>query len=349
MDRRPIVSLEMTADRWLRRLCVAGIPLAILLVFGVHAGTAAHRSSDGYSPRSRFSYNWPVKPFDRQHPIRGAFGDPRIVSPDQPFGWTGPDETDAYSFHNGVDIVATPGTPVYPVVSGWVAKAKPDEIVIDTYDGRAFQYYHLSKARDVQRGRKVVADRTVLGWIRHIYDHVHLAEIDNHVVHNPLDYGHLEPYGDWTRPLATGLYVDDGRVPTPLTGTAIGPGDRLAVAASDGPSMEVRGAWSGLPQVPALVEWRLLHNGTRTPWKVAADFRKTEPPSRDFWSVYAPGTYQNWPVFDHRLFHSPGRYLFRLDLVPGELQPGLYRLQVQVADIRHNQSSTTWPLQVANR
>jgi Peptidase family M23 len=327
--------------------CLGAAGLA--LVFCVQAGAAANPSSDGHSPRTRLTYHWPVKPFDRQHPIRGAFGDPRIFSRDQPFGRTGPDEIGAHSFHNGVDIVAAPGTPVYPVVSGWVAKAKPDEIVVDTYDGRAFQYYHLSKARDIERGKKVVVDRTVLGWIRHIYSHVHLAEIDNHLVHNPLDAGHLEPYRDWTRPVATELYVDDGPVPNPLAGRALRPGDLLSVAAYDQPSMDWPGEWSGLPQVPALVEWRLFHDGAHTPWHVLVDLRKTEPPPRDFWSVYAPGTYQNCPVFEHRFFHNPGRYLFRLNLDPSELQPGLYRLQVQVADIRHNHSSTTWSLRVANR
>jgi hypothetical protein len=346
----------MTANRWRigsgkarsRGLRVAGLSLAILFGFCVQAGAAADRRSDGYSPRTPLSYHWPVKPFDRQHPIRGAFGDPRTVNLDEPFGWTGPNEIGAHSFHNGVDIVAAPGTPVYPVVSGWVAKAKPDEIVIDTYDGRAFQYYHLAKARNIRQGKRVVVDRTVLGRIRHIYGHVHLTEIDNHLVHNPLDYGHLEPYSDWTQPVATELDLANGPVPSPLAGRAIRPGDLLAVAAYDPPAMDSPGEWSGLPQVPALVEWRLFHAGTYTPWQVVVDFRETEPPPRDFWSIYAPGTYQNHPVFDHRLFTNPGRYLFRLNL-PSVLQPGLYRLQVQVADIRHNSSSTTWTLQVANR
>jgi hypothetical protein len=290
------------------------------------------------------SYHWPVKPFDRQHPIRGGFGDPRTLSRDEPFGWTGPNESGAYSFHNGIDIVAAAGTAVYPVVSGWVAKAEADEIVIDTYDGRAFQYYHLSKARDIQRGAKVVVDHTVLGWIRHKYGHVHLAEIDNHLIHNPLDYGHLEPYDDSTRPVATELYLDNGPVPSPLAGRTIHPGDPLAVAAYDPPAMDVPGEWSGLPQAPALVKWRMFHAGTYSPWHVVVDFRETEPTPREFWSVYARGSYQNHPVFDHRLFDNPGRYLYRLD-PPSELQPGLYRLQVQVADIRHNYSTTTWALQ----
>jgi len=290
------------------------------------------------------SYHWPVKPFDRQHPIRGGFGDPRTVSPDEPFGLTGPSESGAYSFHNGIDIVAAPGTAVYPVVSGRVVRAISDEISIHTADGRSFQYYHLSKDRAIRPGKFVVAYHTVLGWIRTRYGHVHLAEIDGHLVHNPLDPGHLEPYHDWTKPAATELYVDDGPVPSPVEGRAVGLRDRLAVDVSDPPAMDVPGEWSGLPQAPALVEWRMFHAGTYSPWHVVVDFRETEPTPREFWSVYAPGSYQNHPVFDHRLFDNPGRYLYRLNL-PNDLQAGLYRLQVQVADVRHNYSTTTWALQ----
>ena len=263
----------------MKTLVVVGLSLVFLLVPATRLAAAADSASHSGSRQTSLTYHWPIKPFKSPHPIRGAFGDPRIVSNGEPFGWTGPDESAGHSFHNGIDIVAAPGTPVYPVVSGWVARAKPDEIVIDTYDGRAFQYYHLAKAGAVRLGRRVVVDRTVLGWIRQTYQHLHLAEIDNHLVHNPLSPGHLEPYSDRTKPVATDLYVDDGPVPSPVAGRSIGPGDVVAVAADDPPSMALPGEWSGSAQVPALVEWRLFHGGTRTPWKVAVDFRKTQPPA----------------------------------------------------------------------
>jgi len=320
-------------------LCTVAAALAVPA-----AGVAATPSQTG------LAYHWPIKPFDSQHPIRGAFGDPRTDSPDEPFGSTGPNEIGAASFHNGIDIVAAPGTPVYPVVSGRVARAKPDEIVIDTYDGRAFQYYHLSKARNVRPGKFVVAYHTVLGWIRTRYGHVHLAEIDGHLIHNPFDPGHLEPYHDWTKPAATELYVDDGPVPSPVEGRAVGPRDQLAVDASDPPAMSAPdGPWHGLPQVPALVEWRLFHGGTSTPWKVAVDFRQTEPPPKDFWQVYGPGTYQNCPAFAGRDYLGmEGRYLFRLQIHPNYLKPGLYKIAVRVSDIRGNRSTAWWPLQIAH-
>lgn len=332
----------------MKTLVVVGLSLAFLLVPATRLAAAADSSSHSASSRTSLAYHWPIKPFKSPNPIRGTFGDPRIVSDGEPFGWTGPSESAGHSFHNGIDIVAAPGTPVYPVVSGRVAQAKPGEIVVNTYDGRAFQYYHLTKAGAVKLGRRVVADRTVLGWIRSTYQHVHLAEIDSHVVHNPLAPGHLEPYLDPTRPVATELYVDDGPVPSPVAGRSIGPGDVVAVAADDPPSMALPGEWSGSAQVPALVEWRLFHGGTRTPWKVAVDFRRTLPPVRDFWEVYGSGTYQNSPTFDHIYHGMAGRYLFRLHIHPNQLRPGSYQLAVRVTDIRGHRSTAWWPLEIVS-
>jgi hypothetical protein len=329
----------------MKSLVVAGLLLALLVAPGTIGAAAASSSCSRPSPG--YAYHWPIKPFEHQHPVRGVFGDPRIVSLDLPFGWTGPRQTNAYSFHNGVDIGAEPGTPVYPVVSGRVVRANQGQIVVLTADGRSFQYYHLSKAPVVQKGRCVVAYRTVLGWIRPGYEHVHLAEIDQGVVHNPLGRGHLEPYSDWTRPKATALYVDDGSPPDALAGRPLGPGGRLSVAVADPPAVSPPGAFFGLPQVPSLVEWRLFHATTRTAWQIAADFRYTQPPPRLFWDVYGAGTYQNCPWFEQHHYTSlPGRYLFRVHLHPDRLSPGHYRLAVRVSDIRGNRSTAWWPLQI---
>jgi hypothetical protein len=324
---------------------VARLFLAVLLVLGLQAGVGQALASRAVSPTWP-AYHWPVKPFDRQHPVQAAFGDPRTVYAVEPFGRTGPYLEGAYSFHNGVDISAAAGTPVYPVVSGIVAKALPGEIVVRTDDGRSFQYYHLDRA--VHRGQAVVAERTILGTVKARYLHVHLAEIDMYRVQNPLAPGHLTPYRDWTKPLAAALFIDNGGGPRPLVDSRVGPRDRLVVAAADPAAQPLPAPYTGLPQVPALVEWRLFHGATHTAWKIAADFRVTQPPQRVFWQTYAPGTYQNCPVFEHRLFSAtPGSYLFRLGLDWGRLARGSYRLQVRVADIRGNSSTASWPFQIA--
>jgi len=52
---------------------------------------------------------WPLKPFDRQHPVRGLFGDPRIG------------DKGGKSFHFGVDVSGLDGTAVYGVNGGRVS------------------------------------------------------------------------------------------------------------------------------------------------------------------------------------------------------------------------------------
>lgn len=325
----------------MKALVLAALSLALLVFPATQVSAAAGPS--------RLAYSWPIRPFYRQHPVRGAFGDPRVASSRQLFGQTGPSQVGGHSFHNGVDIAAPAGAPVYPVVSGTVARARTGQIVVRTRDGRSFQYYHLTKAPAVRVGKTVVARRTVLGWIRSTYEHVHLAEIDGSIVHNPLDPGHLEPYRDSTRPLATTLYVHSGLVAHPLGTRALNPGEELAVAAADPQTMPMPGQWGDLPQTPALVEWRLFRGQIPTPWRITVDFRHTQPPPWYFWQAYGAGTYQNCPTFADRIYHGlPGRYLFRLHIHPERLQPGPYRLSVQVADTHGNRSTTRWPLVIAD-
>jgi hypothetical protein len=295
-------------------------------------------------------YHWPVKPFDRQHPVRGYFGDPRTVGL-EPLGLDRAGSPGSFTFHNGIDIAATPGTPVYPVVSGIAHIGSRDLVTVTTGDGRTFQYFHIKPT--VQPGQPVTAYRTVLGTVKPVWNHVHLTEIDDFKTHNPLDSGHLEPYHDHTVPSIdqlifttdTGLPLDSRH----LHGTVL-----IAVDAEDVPPMPVPGHWLDFPVTPALVTWRLTSADGRTVHRaIAADFRHGEPPTRDFWSTYAPGTYQNYPDFTHHLYwHVPGRYLF--DLTPTAVQTerlrnGSYRISVGVADTCGNRSTLIERIRIDNR
>jgi hypothetical protein len=344
---------------------LAGACLAAVAALALAGGTAAapvpavgqteipaSRSPCTTPPAGPFTYHYPVRPFLRQHPIRGFFGDPRTVSADR-LGDDGPGTPGSFAFHNGIDIAAATGTPVYPVVSGTVQpRSYGDEVVVSTADGRTFQYFHL--APRVHAGEHVVAYRTVLGVVRPEWHHVHLSEIDGFRIHNPLDPGHLEPYMDNTVPSVDGLVFRSARG-RPLSASNLHGDVQIAAAAEDYPPLPVPGAWFDFPVTPAYVAWRLVSAAGRTivPETVTADFRRTEPPNRDFWDVYTAGTYQNFPVFDHHFFwRQPGQYLFALTHSPLDttrLHDGRYLLTVNVADVCGNRGSLTQALEVKNR
>lgn len=295
------------------------------------------------------AYHWPVKPFTKQHPIRGFFGDPRTIGKEQ-LGSDGPGSAGSFGFHNGVDISAPGGTAVYPVVSGLAHVKSADEVNVTTGGGRAFQYMHITPA--VTPGEPVVAYHTVLGYVKAIFQHVHFSEIDDSRVHNPLDPGHLEPYEDHTVPTIQQITFTDANErpldPRSLYGTVA-----IFARASDTTPLPVPGHWFGFPVTPAFVAWRLVSaSGALVDHRVAADFRHREPGRRDFWSVYAEGTYQNFPDFAHHFYwHVPGQYLFNLTAGPldtRKLLNGTYRLTVLAADTCGNHSTLTEQIAVHN-
>src|SRR5688572_11962950 len=139
--------------------CVGSTLLAALFVASSGAAREATTASG--------SYQWPLKPFDQPHPIRGSFGDPRTVfstPPTEEGLMTGGGK---FTFHSGVDIWGPNGTPVYPVVSGTVGRvshAKHREYVeILTANSRSFEYWHVRAT--VRPGQRVGAGVTVLGTI----------------------------------------------------------------------------------------------------------------------------------------------------------------------------------------
>lgn len=129
---------------------------------------------------------------------------------------------------------------------------------------------------------------------------------------------------------------------------------QIAADAEDRTPLAVPGIWFGFPVTPAVVAWRLARPDGRVvePERIVADFRHTEPDNNDFWRVYAPGTYQNFPVFGHRYYwHRPGQYLFRLTpqgLDTPRLRDGTYLLTVNVADVCGNRGSLTESIRIAN-
>jgi hypothetical protein len=307
-----------------------------------HAQLSRGRACETADAERLPPYPWPLKPFYRQHQIRGYFGDPRTVVYAPRLG--------LFAFHNGVDISAWTGNKVYPVVSGVVVHAKPDEVVVRSPGGRTFQYIHVR--RRVHQGEHVVASRTVLGNVSHPWEHVHLTELRGGCVVNPLAPGHLSPYRDVTVPSVASVSF------TTASGGRLGPGDlhgfvEAVARAEDRPTPPVSGIWRRMPVAPALVRWSIrTRGGRRVAGGTVVDFRITEPPTQDFCRVYAPGTVQNFAADDGR-FHwgQPGRYLFRLTATPFDtagLANGRYRLTVVAADTAGNSGTRTVAIRIDN-
>jgi murein DD-endopeptidase MepM/ murein hydrolase activator NlpD len=272
------------------------------------------------APAFAGAYGWPIKPFDRQHAIRGAFDDPRQGLR----GWLIEN-----SFHFGVDISAADGTPVYAVAPGTVF-LYPDSVAVHQPDGRGFAYWHIVAA---VTEHSYVNTGDLIGYVRLGWGHVHLAERNGNTYLNPLRPGALEPFTDDTTPVVGAIDVtqQDGRLDA-------------TVEAYDLPPMKPPPPWQDAHWTPAFVRWRILHNDQEMlPWRIAADFRTNWIKKSHFDSIYAPGTIQNRPL-------DPGRYIFWLahNLDIHSLPDGTYELQVLVSDTRDNTASRSITLTILN-
>jgi murein DD-endopeptidase MepM/ murein hydrolase activator NlpD len=331
-----------------RRIAWAAVVLSILAALTLGAGRAL---SGGDQAANSGSYRWPVRPFDRQHPVRGSFADPRTVFRSSPTLRGVLAGGCSCSLHRGVDISAPDGSPVYPVASGRVTYVNNEWVKVDSGGGQAFEYWHI-RAR-VSVGSQVDAYQTVVGHILRGSGHVHLTELENGHAVNPLAPGHLGPYADHTTPRVMSISfrrTETGRegLPNLIRGRVL-----LVAAAEDDPTIEAPEAWRGLPVTPALLTWEIRSwNGRVVVGRqTAADFRG-ELPGRPFWQVYARGTYQNMAVLGHHYsWAQPGSYLFRLSPTPFDtrrLRDGAYDLVVTATDIRGNSSSLTRRFTVGN-
>jgi hypothetical protein len=295
------------------------------------------------------AYPWPLKPFDKQHPIRANFGDPRTrfwntLLTD---GLRGPG---MFQFHNGIDIAAPENTAVYPVVSGTARLISDAAVSVRTKDGRTFQYFHIVPA--IINGDRVLARRTVIGYVMRAFGHVHLTEIRQRKVWNPLATGGITPYRDRTIPLVDGIHARPTFSLLPLDPTKLCGVVSLIATVHDSPPLPVPGAFAGFPVSPALVTWSLarIDGDSYIPWLPSADFRTTLPAPRNFWNVYARGSYQNAPRFSSRQYFMAGRFLYNLT---GHLDTrfypnGVYEADVQVSDMRGNSSEANQQFTIAN-
>ena len=120
--------------------------------------------------------SWPLKPFDRPHPGRGYFNDPRISGSSR-------------AFQFGIDIAAPNGTPVYAVRGGVVHHEGRRSLSVVDGDVH-FGYWHLIPA---VAHRTRVERHQLVGHVEAPSRHVHFAERRSGTYRDPLRPGALSP------------------------------------------------------------------------------------------------------------------------------------------------------------
>ena len=231
------------------------------------------------------SYGWPLKPFDRQHPVRGFFGDPRI-------GEAADGHVESKTFHFGIDISAPDGTAVYATTSGPIVwePQRPETIAVRTADGRVFAYWHIVPA--VHNGQYAVAYKTVLGHISKGWGHVHLAELVGGRYVNPLRRGATRALR--RHDAADGAYV---QLRAKRQGDRTHPSRRTVRSRRRGRGRDAAGRARALGRQAGHAGSCPLaarrQEEARRRWRTAVDFSRTIPPPDQFDAVYAPWTRQN--------------------------------------------------------
>jgi hypothetical protein len=318
---------------------------------------------------------WPVRPRNRQHPIRGSFLDPR---PDPQLGAV---------YHTGVDIAvrddrpeagAPPGRThrVFAIEGGIVEQATAPGVCGNVRVGH-FGYGHVD-ARVTEGQRVQPGD--LLGWTCHGWWHLHLTEFyfpgdGRRLLLNPLRAaGKLKPYADTSPPV-----IHEVRFYTPAEprwGRRVGSvaqlpqaGRRLDKSRLSG-IVDVRarvsdpqsfGGWFG--EVPALAAphhpYRLglllVERRTgRIRLRRTVFISLVEPPI-EAGQHYAPGTKQNFPAkvcLNRRPAPCAGLYWFRLFQRPywntSRLRNGRYLLAVRVWDAAGNRARRDVEIVIAN-
>ncbi len=324
--------------------CLLISVVALLFVF---AGTPASQATAAGG-----EYQWPMKPFDRPHPIRGSFGDPRTLfrAPPTLAGVLRGDGS--FAHHFGVDIATPDGTKIYPVLSGVVSKVTPDWVAVDVGNGRVFQYWHIIAV--VREGDAARPGQTVLGRTKDGFGHVHFSELKDGLAVNPLRAGGLTPYKDTTVPRVEEITLRGTSTGPDLVPNLVGGKVQFVAEAYDSPELAIPWPWNNMPVSPAKIAWRIQHITGRVVvrTRVAEDVRYTIPRREHFWEYYARGTFQNFSVFaKHYSYGEPGRFLFKLGKTPFDtrsLRDGVYELVVTASDIAGNASSTSLRFTVDN-
>jgi hypothetical protein len=271
-------------------------------------------------------YPWPVKPFDRQHPVRAYFNDPRI-------------QDASHAFHFGIDVSAPDGTAVYAVAPGKVfIEDKGNAIGVQCDDGRSFGYWHV-KPSVTQHQR--VALHQLLGTIEPTWGHVHLAEMQRRKYVDPLRPGALTPFVDVGNPTVSKIMFRNAKgdlAPDTVYGLV-----NICCIAFDTTPLPVPPPWAHMPVAPSRIRFRILRFGKSVvPWRNGVDLRTFRTPDA-FHVIYALETRQNHP-------NKPGLYCYNLahDWNTALHPNGSYRIDVEASDVHGNKAVSNLTFSIAN-
>jgi len=302
------------------------VPSLLLALAGHTPAASGHQAAGAAFTQTRTvahhagvrpSYGWPIKPFNRQHPVRANLNDPRNG------------DGDAKGFHFGIDVSAPNGTAVYAIEAGQVFLTRGRMAVAVKGTTRTFGYWHIMPA---VRNHQIVRVHQLLGYICNNdggNEHVHLAERRGNEYLNPLRPGGIGPYVDRTPPAVASVeFFHRGRE---VASDALSGRVDIVVEALDTPSLRVPSPWSGLPVTPARIRWSITRGSRRASLRTAVDFSRSWLPARLYGSIYAPGTLQNY-------VGEPGHYRFylahRFDTSTLPARPS--RLRIEATDTRGN-------------
>jgi len=319
---------------------------------------------------------WPVRPQNRQHPIRGSFLDPR------------PDPRRGAIYHEGVDVAvrddrpeggAPPGRThrVFAIEGGPVSFATPRGSRGRVQIGH-FGYGHVDPV--VQFGEIVVPGQHI-GWTCLNDWHVHLTELvltsQGAIAVNPLRReGKLHPFVDRARPRIREIRFHAPATPAwarrPNTSVALLPGagtrldkDRLGglvdvrVRVSDPQSFIgwfEQLPWLAAPHHPYRLAVRIVAMSTGRVVRRREVFRAEQILGLGAGRHFAPGTEQNLPANGCMRLHGSvrcdGVYWFRLFPLrywdTTKLGDGRYRLEVRAWDVAGNVGEAEAVVRIAN-
>jgi murein DD-endopeptidase MepM/ murein hydrolase activator NlpD len=274
------------------------------------------------APAGAGAYSWPLKPFNRPHPIRGAFGDPRFHL----------DAEGALSaFHFGVDIAAADGTKVYAVEPGYV-HARRTSVAVESRSGRLFGYWHIRPR--VHTGQHVRRHQ-LLGTIGKGWGHLHFAESFHGVYKNPLRKGALTPFVDRSTPTIAFVHLQTPSG-SPVDVNRVSGAIDIAASIYEIPPRLPPAPWQVARLTPAVIWWTMSGANGVSLSPLVVDFDVGLPPNGLYNWLYAPGSYQNKA-------NRPGSYIFWLahGFDTADLPDGRYELTVCAENTRGHIGTTT--------